>query len=632
MNLKEFAINNVKRNMKSYLGYFFSIIISSALLFSFTMFINHPNLNISEFPPYLKIALKTSENIAYIFLFLFLLYSVSVFLKSRYKEFGILYTIGMSKKQIQKMIFFENIIINTGSSFIGVIIGLIFSKLFLLGSSRLLGLEPLKFYIPIKAMGYTIVYFIILAILISIFTSFIVKENQVLKLLKQTKKPKKEPIASPILAILCLMLFIIAYYKAFTVTELTIVNRIVPVTSMVIIATYLLFSQLSTFIIKSLKKNNEFYKKRTNMLWISNLSYKIKDNTRMFFLISITSAVAFTAIGSVYSFWKDVNRQVEESYPQAIHYATYRQYYSSDKPDMKEKDEERINYLEHSLQNESIKYSRIDGQIKTILTEKSHLSTRLIKESKYIELIKELDIKPIKFNKNESISLSLIEKRKEKDTVLVGNKKFKVINQVDKSIMPAFYNNIYVVKDDFYNNIKENYIDEFTNFNVSNYKDTLNLCKNFDEKFGDESRVQPYMFLSKAYMLQMGKIIYSTVLFLAVFIGLIFFITTSSFLYNKIYMDCQEDKNKYKQLNKIGLTYTEIKKIATIDIGILFLLPYLVAVIHSIFALMALKNSMDIEVVSSAFLVMGSFFVIQIIYFIIIKKNYLKEIKENLII
>ena len=102
-------------------------------------------------------------------------------------------------------------------------------------------------------------------------------------------------------------------------------------------------------------------------------------------------------------------------------------------------------------------------------------------------------------------------------------------------------------------------------------------------------------------------------------------------MYNKIYVDCQDDKRKYRNLNKIGLTYKEIRKTVTIEIYTLFLLPYVVAVIHSSFALLALKNSLNVDVLWSSFLVMGSFFVVLLIYFLIIRQGYLNEIKEHLI-
>lgn len=81
MNIKQFAINNISRNIKAYLGYLASIVISSSLLFSFIMFTSHPDLDVSQFPDYLKEGLKMSKIIAYLFLFFFVFYSVSVFLK-----------------------------------------------------------------------------------------------------------------------------------------------------------------------------------------------------------------------------------------------------------------------------------------------------------------------------------------------------------------------------------------------------------------------------------------------------------------------------------------------------------------------------------------------------------------------
>ena len=62
MNFIQFATNNVKRNTKSYLGYFFSILISSTLLFSFRMFINHPDLDTSLFPNYIIVAMNSANN------------------------------------------------------------------------------------------------------------------------------------------------------------------------------------------------------------------------------------------------------------------------------------------------------------------------------------------------------------------------------------------------------------------------------------------------------------------------------------------------------------------------------------------------------------------------------------------
>ena len=219
MNFIQFALNNVKRNTKSYLGYFLSILISSTLLFSFRMFINHPDLDTSLFPNYIIAAMQVTEVIIYLFLSLFGFYSASVFLKSRNKDFGILYTIGISKKQVKKIIFLENIIINILASLFGIIVGLVFAKVVLIIISSLIGIEPLKFYISIKSIIIIILYFTLLSILTSYFTSFVVREDKVIKLLKGTQAPKPEPKSSPILAIFSVILLVAAYYMSVSATE-----------------------------------------------------------------------------------------------------------------------------------------------------------------------------------------------------------------------------------------------------------------------------------------------------------------------------------------------------------------------------------------------------------------------------
>src|SRR5699024_11015559 len=407
MNFTAFAVNNVKRNVKSYMGYFFSILIYSSLLFSFNMFINHPDLDTSLFDDYLILTMKVTTIIIYVFLSLFVFYSASVFLKSRNKEFGILYTLGISKRQVKKMIFIENLVMNILASVIGILIGIIFAKIVLIVISSLIGVKPLKFYIPVKSIGVIILYFTLLSILTSYFIYFVVREDKVIKLLKGTQKPKPEPKSSPILAILCVLLLVVAYCRAVTVTELELVNRIVPVISMVIVGTYLLFSQLSVFVIK-----------------------KVKENTKMFFLVTITSAVAFTAIGSVYSYWKDRINQVELAYPQAIFYATERDklngiddgYYKY-----------KVELLEYLLQKENIHYNKTEGEMKTLFSKTENKAIKIIRESNYIQLAKEKGLEIVDLKYDEAISLSKSSSKKKDNLINIDNKSIKVKN-ANKSV------------------------------------------------------------------------------------------------------------------------------------------------------------------------------------------------------
>lgn len=617
MNFREFSTRNVVRNIRAYFAYLLSSTISAALLFSFTMLVLHPNLDVTIFPMYLQKAFNITTIIAYLFLCFFIFYSVSVFIKSRFKELGILYILGASDKQIKKMIAIENVLISSLSGISGIILGVIFSKIFLVLSGKLLGYNALLFYFPFKAIIITLLAFVLMGILISIFTTFIIKEDEVLNLLKGTQKPKSEPKTSNIIAILCVVLLLGGYYLSITSTMNNIAYRIIPVTVAVIIATYLLFSQLSVFVIKILKKNREFYMNKTRVLWISTLLYRIKDNTRMFFLVTITSAMAFTSIGAVSAFWVNKEAEVDRNFPQAFFYASNK------------KDYKKLDFIEGSLKKEGYNYTKVQGQIKSIVSKKDTIPINIINESTYNMLNESLGQERIHIKSNESIAGSplMINKR---DNILVDNMDIKVVTKLKERVIPALYDDVYIVKDDVYNKINGS-ISLFSALNVKNYKDTLNICKSYKEKFGEDNHKENYIILMKADILESHKIGYGVVLFLAIFIGIIFFVTTGSFLYNKYYMDVKEDRVKYEQLNKIGLTFREIKKVSTIEIGVLFLFPYIVAVIHSSFALSALKNAFAMDVNIVAFFVMGSFLIIQIIYFFIIRGNYLLDIKKSLV-
>ena len=136
--------------------------------------------------------------IVYVFAFLFVLYSISVFLKSRNREFGILTILGAEAKQINWLIFLENILIGAIAIVTGIASGMLLSKVFLLISTKVIDMDELPFYWPVKAMLLTAGAFAALFLVISLFTLLFIRKNQVLELLKGTSKPKpsQKPICS----------------------------------------------------------------------------------------------------------------------------------------------------------------------------------------------------------------------------------------------------------------------------------------------------------------------------------------------------------------------------------------------------------------------------------------------------
>lgn len=620
MKITDFAIRNVFRNIKEYFAYFFSSAVSAALLFSFTMIIFHPEFRVDVLPDYLKKALYLLIVVTYLFLCFFVFYSVSIFLKRRYMEFGTLYILGTSKRSMLIMITAENMLISFSSGIVGIVTGIVFSKFLLAVTRRLLDLPAMEFYFPLKASFITLAAFISIGFLISIFCTFTIREDQVFKLLKGTKKPRSEPKAASILAVLCVITIATGYYLSVTAMESNISRRIIPVSIMIIIATYFLFSQLSVFVFKVIKNKPWLYRNKVNLLWVSNLYYRIKDNTMMFFLISITSTIALASIGGEYAYWSNKEQEIENSYPQA--------FFIFDSHENRADIDLKLIYLESSLSKSHIDYNKLTGEIKFIQLEDEELT--VMSESTYHHLAKLLSREIISFNEAESIIIKdLGEKERiaHRKVVKLKDRELTIAHRSNEGILPAIFNETFIVKDPVFQSLEGN-SRYFAALDTADYKSTLKVCEAYGTKYSSDDRDKYTNYFLKAYILESTKIGYGFLLFSTIFIGLIFIVTTGSFIYNKCYMDIIEDRKKYKQLNKIGLTMSEIKKILNIEIGVIFLLPYIVSLTHFIFAMSALKYAFGVPITSVAIKLIIIMLIFQVIYFLFVKANYVKEIRD----
>ena len=622
MEFRNFVFKNITRNKNAYLAYFLSTLISATLLFSFTMLILHPELDISFYKDFLKKGFYLSIVIAYVFITLFIFYSVSVFLKGRCTEFGILYILGISKKQVLKIISYENMLITSVSGILGVLLGLVFSKVFLGITGKILGIEVLSFYFPLKSIIITISLFIVIGLVISLFTIFTINEHKVKELIKQNKKPKKEPRTNIFIGLFSFILLVASYYFALTVTRENITDRIIPVTVSTIIATYLIFSHGSVYLLKFLKTRENFYRNNTKMLCISNLLFKIKDNTRMFFIISIISAFTFTSICSVTGYWVNKEEEINKNFPAAFYFEHI--------PDMdlyenEDYYNEIVPYIEKSLSDKNIKYTKVKAEYVFLSPNDNPLMVSVISSDTFNELAKTLNISTIDIDSTEAFLLTKnpgLNRKKLK----IGELNLSVSKTLENNVLPAIVGDTYVISNENYDKFKGDG-NSFTSINVDNFKDTLDICKDVLEKYN--SHDDPDMrLLLKAKILDGTKIGYGVIMFLCIFLGLIFFVTTSSFLYNKCYMDINDDKIKYEKLNKIGLTFKEIKIISFVEIGVLFSIPYIVAAIHTLFAINSLNSAFAMDINKISIIIIFVFFVVQLLYFMTIRLKYLNSIKK----
>src|SRR5699024_970025 len=212
MTFRRFALNNVLRNKRLYVAYFLSSMFTVMVFFTFANFAFHPVLSGNDLNGHAQKGMAVAGGIIYVFSFFFILYSMSSFLQSRKKEFGILVIQGMSSRQIRKMVFLEYMLIGLFATLFGIGLGVVFSKAILLVAENVLVLDAaLSFYLPWQAVLITFVSFIVLFFFISIFVTFVLRTNKLTKLIKSEKMGKSEPKFSIILVLFSIILLAIGY-------------------------------------------------------------------------------------------------------------------------------------------------------------------------------------------------------------------------------------------------------------------------------------------------------------------------------------------------------------------------------------------------------------------------------------
>ncbi len=653
MKVSKLAYKNFKGNFYRYAMFALSNSFAVTAFFIFANFIFHPSLDFNDLGGHYvaamgaKSGMVMSQIIIVMFSFLFVGYSTSVFLKSRGKEFGLLSLYGMTMKQIRRYIAKENTMLSLFSIVTGSLVGIVFSKLFLMIMENLLAID-LAFNISLKALGLTFVVFFILFEVSSYIMLFSLRGKEIAEQMKSSRIPKELPKFSKSKAILGLVLLLLAYGVAWIVDGVMVPLAMIPVTTVTIVASYFLFTQFSIYMADKLKRSKKVIYNKINLISYSQIIFKLKDTAKVMFLAAIFSAVAFTATETIVSFYTEIGRVTGfDSYEDLG--VSRRDAHLEDEKLLKEieaklKDEDidivlkeniRIGMVENLNPDENNRvgknpgiiaqseynkakigkgqeaFNLKEGQAQYIHIDAMYDPNKLVGDIEYKYPVDSTSLK----SANEKIDLSLE----------------REIYNGEISIGRAGYAEVFVLNDkDFerlYKDIKDENKSNYTIYKFTLYKRSDRVGKDIYEDFLEKGLDDVYIY-PKESLLKETKNQFATILFIAFFIAFLFFISSGSMIYFKLFNEIEQDKLEYSILEKIGMDPRDIKKIITKQIGILFFLPFLVGVLHSLFALKSLSNLLRMNLIRNGLLVSFAFLIFQIIYFFIIRNIYMKKLEN----
>lgn len=655
MTFWQFAFKNVSRNSKAYFAYFVSSAFSIMVFFSFTVYAYHPRLqsvqSFQERDPLMNLA-STAQLVIVMFSFFFLLYSIGTFLNVRKQQFGILTILGISQRQLKRLLFTENMIIGILSIFIGIQGGLVFSNFFLLVTSKLTSAKGLYLYWPTEAIIVTTVTFIILFLIVSTFTPMFIRTRKTAHLIKGNKKmpaEKRPSILISLFALICLGLcYYIAGYPRGYVTEKNVQNGSVffimlSILPLVIVGTYLFFSQTFLLFIYILKKRRKFYLKQINMLWISDLVSRTRSNINVLFIVSMLSALAFTIIIGLFAANNNTKASVLERYPVPFTYT------SEGDNSLEQK---HISTIETELTTNNFLYKKYKFTVLKDTASKEDIM--LMKMSDYNAIAKQLKRPEITIDSTEVYIISrhspelldlVSNPFAKQNTITLGSnkKEFHIKGFINKGIEPSFaFPHLAVVQDYVFDNmIPHIETTVIYNYFVENWENAIVPTKNmlrvisgdareFYEKHTEENDQVPFFIHTATDELIYGKGNAVAQFFIWAFLGFIFFIGAASVLYFRMYNDLTTERQKYITITKLGLTESEMFRSATIQLGILFFVPYIVAGVHTLFAVKFLQSMFSFSLLKETCIVLTFFGIIEIIFFFLIRSLYINKLSQHI--
>lgn len=649
MSFPQFAFNNVRRNARAYMAFFLSSAFMVMIFFSYSVFMYHPGVASAEMGANSAAGMKIASYIVFTFAFFFVLYSISAFLKLRNQEFGILMILGAHPGQINRLILLENMLIGLLSIVTGMAAGMLLSKLFLLLSTTAMGVDNLPFYWPVKALITTSFAFVTLFLANSLFTLLFIRKNQVLELLKGTVKPKKEPKVSWLLSFLGVALLTAGAYAIWSpLSPLSLLAAAVTG----IPGTYFFYSQLSVLGMRLLKLSRKRVWRGTNLLWISEMCYKIKDNARMLFMVTVVTSVACMTASLLLSI-SQANRTSYMNSPFAVIYTLYKDtapYVDTGLQEIRSSlDKAGMVYTENKV--EFIRSSIMDKR------KNQSNSVQLLPLFRYNELagqIRSAGLPPLTDGEAVLI-LNPQYDNYEYETgqnviVSAPNGRTLALKQVQEpKAMPfgQFNSPVLIVSDGFY---KQAAASSGSSSRIENYYYSVpawgealpqadepesvlsgalvkwSLDRNHANDNWDTSistRADNYMASKQAT---------SMLSFIGIFIALIFSLSSASFLYFKLHTELNADMRMYHSLSKIGLSVKEMSASATRQIALLFYIPMVIATVQTLVVVRPVLKQINIENVTVPVLVTAAaFLALQTLYFIIVRSRYIHSLKKMMV-
>lgn len=609
-----------------------------------------------------------------VFSIVFICYTTISFIRYRGKEFGVYLTLGVTTKDLIKILFVENILIIVASLATGMAVGTLFSRIFYMIIGKILWIKDFKPNLNIKMYLLCMVIALIIFLINSIFQMIFVKRLSIIELIKSSLITEigKGRIVIGTTALILLIMALYLFPKIIKQEIFRENNKVIPIIIVtIIIAPYFIIGSMICVTNEVVKKFRKVH--NNNLLVLSSLKHKFISYKSVLYLVLILASASMGFIGTAYSMYSITERDISEKYPYDISFIENTKTNNISKGDLsiavkasggeikEHKALECLNLPDYGVYEEKV----ILYIQKALISESNynnHMGTNIsLSKGEIVEVVNEGSNNKFK-DSDIIINFNDLSKQEEQKAMILQNKNMNVedfldtldkekyiyVNKNKKRYINASYTNEsqileyhrsvgFIINDDDYKKIKDGLGEDALSYDHlimlkdhKDYKSFNSISNKLKELNGEKEdlSIQLRTLQFKQKRLEDGVKESGFILFSSLFLGFMFLISSGVVLYFKVLTSIEEEKQRVKKLIQLGMTTSEVSKVLTKELSIIFFVPgalsvglvsYLFSVIFGIVA----KGDYMFQ---KSFYVFIAYIVIQMVCFLITRNKYIREV------
>lgn len=641
MMLFKLSVKNIRKSIKDYTVYFLTLILGVSIFYMFnSLDSQEAMLTVSSSTREIVKLMVSMIGMVSVFVAITLgfliVYANNFLIKRRKKEFGLYMTLGMGRWQISRILLVETFLIGLLSLVVGMIVGVFGSQLMSVLVAKLFeaDMSEYQFVFSKAACMKTCLCFGVMYVAVMILNVFTISKYKLIDLLTAVKKNERVKMKNPLL---CVIVFLGASgmlgYAYYLVTagadKITSANKLAVPIAMGVVATFFLFWSLSGFVLKLVQSRKNIYLRGSNVFVLRQIHNKINTTVVSMTIICLLLFMTISVLSVALSLNNILTNDLAEMTPVDINL-----YKPANLPEDGDYTKEQITDSKLAIST-TLKENGFDmNQLKDVIEFETYATNELTWKDSLgdtYEQVKE------QFPMLQYDTAELIIKVSDYNSIarLYGLSEQELLN--DEYLVLCDYDNMKNIRDmalqnnsritlagteyhTKYKECQEGYITistSHTNTGIIVVPDSCNLTESMKEQYflianynaeteeereaiedeftnyGEDNVLYANLSkkgiildgMTKISIIESSKGLATIITFIAIYLGVIFLIASSAILALKELTENSDNRQRYMILRKIGMDEEMINKTLFRQIGVFFLAPLLLAIIHSIFGI-----------------------------------------------